>query len=149
MASLVVPIFLTVDRLPRQRLITFGHTELASLAMRAMREHHVRHVPVTGADGRLLGVVSYRDLIEADVPRRAVTLDEVRSVGAFTATPGETLVDCIRRMHEHHVGCLPVVEGDAVVRMVTRRDLLNAAATGIEEEGLFEDDVPTVWSEAR
>lgn len=135
----VVPGTLTIDRLPARAVISFRHTEPAAVGLDTMIRNHIRHLPITGPDGGLVGVVSYRDLVAADVTRQTVTLDDVRSTDVFTATPGDTLVDCASRMLDFHVGCLPVVAHGRVVRMVTRRDLIEAAATGLEEEALFED----------
>ncbi|MEQ1502617.1 MAG: CBS domain-containing protein [Myxococcota bacterium] len=134
----VVPIRLTVDHLPARPLITLERTAPAAWALDAMARMAIRHVPVTDPDGTLVGVVSYRDLIADDVARRSVTLDEVvRSADVFHVAPGTPLVTCARSMIDHRVGCLPVVKSGRAERIVTRRDLVYAAATGLETEELF------------
>ncbi|HEX8886822.1 MAG TPA: CBS domain-containing protein [Noviherbaspirillum sp.] len=39
-----------------------------------------------------------------------------------TISPGETVLEAIRRMAEHGIGALVVMEGGAIVGMVTERD---------------------------
>jgi len=39
-----------------------------------------------------------------------------------TISPGETVLEAIRRMAEHGIGALVVTQGDAIVGMVTERD---------------------------
>jgi CBS domain-containing protein len=67
-----------------------------------------------------------------------VVLDELRSGLVFAASPGDRLVDCAARMLDRRVGCLPVLAQGRAVRIVTRRDLVDAAATALEDESLFE-----------
>jgi CBS domain-containing membrane protein len=137
-ALLVVPESLTVDQLPQRPVITYAREEPASIALEAMIRHRIRHIPVTRIDGTVLGVVSYRDLVAEDVSRRTVLLDDVCSTDVITARPGDSLLICAVRMMEHHVGCLPIMSKDRAVGIVTRRDLMNAAANGLESEYLFE-----------
>jgi citrate synthase len=46
-----------------------------------------------------------------------------------TATAGETLTVAARRMHDHRVGSVLVMEGSRAIGIVTERDILRAAAT--------------------
>lgn len=79
-------------------------------------------------------MVSHRDLVAADVRHEAVTLDEICSIDVFTVLRGTSLGVCAARMLEFHVGCLPVIEDGRAVRIVTRRDVVDAAATRLEAE---------------
>jgi CBS domain-containing protein len=137
-ALLAVPEGLTVDQLPQRHVITFCGHEPASLALDAMIRQHIRHIPVTRIDGTVIGVVSYRDLVAEDVSRRTVLLEDARSTDVLAAKPGDSLLICAARMMEHHVGCLPVLSKGRAVGIVTRRDLMEAAAAGLEDEELFE-----------
>jgi CBS domain-containing protein len=40
----------------------------------------------------------------------------------FTVTPGDPVITAIRKMAEHHIGALPVVNGDRLVGIVSERD---------------------------
>lgn len=43
---------------------------------------------------------------------------------AVTIQPGASLVVAAERMRRHDVGCLPVIEGDKVIGMITDRDIV-------------------------
>ena len=68
--------------------------------------------------------------------------DDIRSGGLVTAKATDTLVICAARMLEYRVGCLPVLDGRGAVGIVTRRDLMEAAAAALEQETLFESHEP-------
>jgi len=104
-----------------------------------MREQGIRHLPVLDPGGRLVGIVTDRDLrqvifdpaIQARLGASTEALEDltVRDVmtwGVLTARPDSDLREAARVMHERKIGALPVVEGGAVVGMLTERDLLRA-----------------------
>ena len=101
-------------------------TTIADAAVE-MSRRHFRHVLVTdraGPEGRLLGIVSLRDLARAfpadinllsaagctDGPRQPVS--DVMSRHPCTVTPDTTLEDAARLLLEHKFGALPVVRGE-------------------------------------
>lgn len=97
----------------------------------------VRHMPVVNA-GRLVGVVSERDLLRASLSnvqaaahddRRAflhgVEIRSVMSSPPIVVDPKATLRRAARLMADNKIGCLPVVSGDGeLVGLVTETDLL-------------------------
>ena len=100
----------------------------------------VRHLPVVD-DGKLVGVVTQRDLLAASLSRaldfdfqerrtflRSVDVGEVMSKPPMTVQPSATLREAALLMLRHKVGCLPVVGagGEALV-LLTETDLLRAA----------------------
>ena len=109
-------------------------------AYRIMREKAFRHLPVVDA-GRLLGVVTDRDLRLATSslapspfpPESRVS--SVMSRNPLTADPADPVEDAARVMRERKIGCLPVVEREAVIGIVTGLDLLDALMrmTGVDK----------------
>jgi CBS domain-containing protein len=100
----------------------------------------VRHVPVVD-DGKLVGVVTQRDLLAASLSRaldfdakerrtflRSVDVGEVMSKKPITVGPHTTLREAAALMLRHKIGCLPVVgsRGEAL-GLLTETDLLRAA----------------------
>jgi acetoin utilization protein AcuB len=110
---------------------------LAGGAVDMMRRRRIRHLPVVDREGRLVGIVTDRDLrqlvfdpdVQARLARatdalRDITVREVMTWGAVTVTPATSIQDAARLMHERKVGALPVVDGDRVVGILTERDVL-------------------------
>ena len=67
-----------VSEVMTREIVTADPDQDVRTAQLLMREHHIRHLPVVDSDGRLLGVLSIRDLIsnEMDEIRRYLHLEE-------------------------------------------------------------------------
>jgi len=92
-------------------------------------------------DGALVGVVSQRDLFHATLGSvmqygeeaeksflTSIAVKEVVSEPAVTTSPNTGLKEAARLMLERKIGCLPVVEGDRLVGLLTETDLLRELA---------------------
>ncbi len=116
-----------------------------------LRERHIRHLPVVDR-GTLVGVVTDRDLKEA-APSGATTLDvyemnylllkmKVRDLikrAPITVRPTTSVEEAARLMHDHKIGCLPVVDdAGMLVGLITETDLLRAIVDilGYSEKGM-------------
>ena len=128
-------------------LVTVSVSERLSTVEDIMTLGHVRHMPVVQG-GKLVGVVSERDLLRASLSvlsehrgaeRRAflhvVEIARVMSAPAIVIGPDSTVDEAARVMAEKKIGCLPVVENDHLLGMVTETDVLRCmAGIGPEEE---------------
>jgi CBS domain-containing protein len=106
-------------------------------AARYMTERRVGAVCVL--DGtRLVGVLSERDIMGRVVARGldldATTVGEVMTRDLVVAQAGDSHEDGLRRMKQAGCRHLPVVEGDALVGMVSQRDLLQVDLSEKDEE---------------
>ncbi|HEU4628986.1 MAG TPA: chloride channel protein [Gemmatimonadaceae bacterium] len=97
-----------------------------------------RLLPVITADGRLVGALSWNDMLErAARGELAGTVDDVMHRRLTVAYPDETLRDVADRMAEGRLGVLPVVERERPDRLrglLTQFDLLRARGRMLEEE---------------
>ena len=131
------------------RVAEVMRTEFASLRVgdrldlvdQVMALGRVRHLPVLDAAGRVIGIVSNRDLLEASLTsvlafepeqRRtflhSVAVDEVMTRHVETIGPDAPLAAAASRLVGHKIGCLPVVDRDGVmIGILTETDLLAAA----------------------
>jgi CBS domain-containing protein len=98
-------------------------------------ERRINAVPVVDAGDRLLGIVSEADLLPLETgigpaPGRvaAQTAREVMRRSVYTLTGDTDATAAARLMLRHRLKSVPVVAGDRVVGMVTRRDLLRLIA---------------------
>jgi CBS domain-containing protein len=99
-------------------------------ARNAMRTARVHHLVVAGRNGaRVDGVVSERDV--RNVPDR-IPLGDVMSADVVTAKPETTVKQAANLLRGHVIGCLPVVDRNRVVGIVTISDLLALVGRGAE-----------------
>ncbi len=107
-------------------------------ALRLMREHRVRHLPVVER-GEVVGMLSDRDLrlampspLGMESPEDVAAAEgtpvaDVMARGAITVGPFDTVEDAAVRMRRHRVGSLPVVDaGGALLGILTETDILQA-----------------------
>jgi len=103
----------------------------AADAARKMADHDVGAIPVCDTDGRLCGVVTDRDLAvkivaageDADTVRLSELVDgnDVVTIGA-----DDSVEEAIRTMKDHAVRRLPVIDGNALVGMLSQADIARA-----------------------
>ena len=124
----------TVSQFMSTDLFTVQPNDLIDLAASVMDWRHVRHVPVEDGEGHLVGLVTHRALLrllssgaEQD-EKRPTTVSEIMVPNPLTVGPSTSSLEAIEIMRTKRVGCLPVVEGDQLVGIVTSYDFLDAAA---------------------
>jgi acetoin utilization protein AcuB len=109
-------------------------------ALRLMNDHGFRRLPVVNKKGKLIGIVSERDLLYAS-PSPATSLSvweityllseirirEIMTTGVITTTPDTPIEDAARLMADHKIGGLPVVdENERVVGVITETDIFKS-----------------------
>ena len=106
-------------------------------ALKLMRDRQFRRLPVVNKKGKLVGIVSERDLLHA-APSSATSLSiwevqyllakiqvkEIMTKDVITTTPDTPVEDAARLMVTHKIGGLPVVdEHKGVVGVITETDI--------------------------
>jgi CBS domain-containing protein len=130
------------DAMTRKPVTVDGSTSLRTLE-RIFSERDFNGVPVVDADDRLLGVATKIDILRAFTfsqdaivpPYESImerTVGEVMTREPVTVDPELPLTRVLQRMVELGNKSFPVVDGDRVVGMIAREDLLAALrrATG-------------------
>lgn len=98
-------------------------------ALRLMDEHRLHHVPVVDSEGRLVGIVTERDLLLAasHYGQADIEVAEIMHKGAVTATPEMTIAQAAELMLSKRIGGLPVVTDEQhIVGVITETDLLRS-----------------------
>jgi CBS domain-containing protein len=122
------------------KLVTISAGDRLSTVEDIMRLGRVRHMPVVQG-GRLVGVVSERDLLRAslsvlsehhDAERRAflhvVEIARVMSAPPVVIGPDASIEEAAFIMADRKIGCLPVVEDERLVGLLTETDVLHWVA---------------------
>jgi CBS domain-containing protein len=103
-----------------------------------LAEHNVGALVVSGDGTTVDGIVSERDVVRALHERGAGLLaDPISSVmtgQVHTCVPGAGVEELARTMTQHRVRHVPVVEGGALVGIVSIGDVVKARLDELEEE---------------
>jgi len=82
-----------------------------AVAARRMIRCGVNHLPVLTQNGRLVGIVTSWDIAKA-VASNFLWLDEIMSRDVVTVTEDEPVEDAARKMEEHAISALPVIDSE-------------------------------------
>lgn len=132
-----------------RKVFTVSPDDSISEAARLSKGKGIKHLPVVRG-GRITGILSDRD-IKTYVPTKATSLDvyelhyllaktkvkEVMKRDVRTVAPDTPVEEAAMIMHDQNIGCLPVVEGDQVVGIISDRDIFRVLVdiTGIRHGG--------------
>ena len=103
--------------------LTLPPTALVADALELMEHYHVSGVPITEEGGRLVGILTNRDLrFEKDVRQPVSALMTSRDL--VTAPVGTTLAEAESLLHRHRIEKLPVVDENGILRgLITVKDI--------------------------
>ncbi len=127
----------TVSQFMATDLFTVRADDIVDFAASLMDWRHVRHVPVEGDDGELVGLVSHRALLRLVAtgqlgPDKKLTVREIMNDNPVTVSPGTSTVEAIRMMREGNMACLPVVKDGKLVGLITEHDLIVVSSLLLE-----------------
>lgn len=121
-----------------------------SEAVKILREKKIKHLPVVDKRYAVVGVLSDRDIKEY-MPSKATTLDvfelhnvlletkvaKVMKKQVFTAKPDLPIEEAAMLMYDKNIGCLPIVENNKLVGIISDRDLFRVLVdiTGVRQGG--------------
>ena len=130
-------------------VITLFEEQTLPIADDIMKYRRIRHLPVVDEQGRLVGLVTHRDVLKAQVSyvsfvknesggeRGSIDLDiqvkDVMSRDVWTVSPTTPAHEAGQLLADHTFSCLPVVEpGRRLVGILTDRDFLKFALEVLE-----------------
>ena len=134
-----------VSEVMQAEVATLAPSDRLDLADDVMQLGRVRHMPVL-EQGRLVGIVSSRDLLAASLSKalsfdpkqrrtflRSVDVSEVMVRDVISVEPDATLREVALLMIGQKIGCVPVVKPDrTLLGLVTETDLLQATLLSTE-----------------
>lgn len=138
------------NRMTHNPITITGDVSIAE-AMERMKREKVRRFPVVDKNRKLIGIVTYQDLMHAS-PSTATALSmweisyllaqvkvrEVMTKKVVTTTEDTLLEDAARLMVDNQIGSLPVMRDGLIVGIITESDIFRIflEMLGAREKGI-------------
>ena len=107
-------------------------------AVRLLAEKRIGAAPILGADRRIAGIISERDVVRALAERGAAALDEpvsrTMTRKVETCGEGETVANLMERMTAGKFRHMPVVDQGRLVGLVSIGDIVKHRVQEMERE---------------
>lgn len=114
-------------------------------ALEIVRLNAFRHLPVIDPEGKLVGIVTEKDLVyaaptssttamsifEVNYVLSRMTAGRVMRTPVITVGPDLPVEEAARVMIDHQIGCLPVVEGDRLLGIISDTDIFRVFVEGL------------------
>jgi CBS domain-containing protein len=116
------------------------------VAYQLMRDGGFRHLPVLSTKGKLVGILSERDLrgvgaifkdansgIDEFLVTEATTVEKIMATNPITVSPDASVSTAVKIIRDKRIGALIVAEGEAMVGILSYLDVLDAAERAHDE----------------
>jgi len=103
---------------------------------RLMSQYGIGSVLVVDNNGRLVGIITSRDIVNKVVAKaldpKNVKAKDIMSSPVIFASPNTLVKDLAKLMSKHNIHHIPIVEGRRIVGIVAEHDILTYAPEMIE-----------------
>ncbi|MET1014680.1 MAG: acetoin utilization AcuB family protein [Paenisporosarcina sp.] len=122
-----------VEEMMQKNVITLQPTHTIKDAIHVLRENKIRHLPITNADGKVVGIISDRDIKQASPSEELVqkenelittTLEKIMTKHPIVGHPLDFVEEIATIFYDQQIGCLPIVSQEKLVGIITETDLL-------------------------
>lgn len=145
----------TINQIMTTELRTLPGTASVEDAIRLMAEAHIRHIPIVNTKGKLVGLVTHRDVLAAtDSTLRApeerqspasIPLSKIMTRDVATVDEHTSLRNAALHIENHKYGCIPVVTEGNLKGIITDSDFVAVAINLIEQ--LEENELDGAYGE--
>lgn len=132
----------TIEAIMSTHLITVEPSATIAEARALMHEHRIHHVPVVKND-HLVGLITLTNVLAATDsflrdPKNRIHANEIRIEEAMVSDVATVDVSASLRhaalfLERHKIGCLPVMDDDKLVGIITDTDFVAVAINLLEQ----------------
>lgn len=107
------------------KIITAQENDSAALVLRMMQWKNIHHIPIVNTSYELVGLLSWTDVAHHAAHLDALQLEvkDLMRTQVITAQQDTKLEEARKRMKTNQIHCLPVVEGNKLLGIITSKDL--------------------------
>jgi CBS domain-containing protein len=139
----------SIDAIMSTDLVTISPGASLADARDLMQEHRVHHLPVVENRDELVGLLTLTDVLRASdsslrsdderIHAAEIPVEEVMVTDVATVSHAASLRQAALFLEKYKIGCLPVIDGDSLVGIITDSDFVAVAINLLEQ---LEDSEP-------
>ncbi|WP_096202657.1 acetoin utilization AcuB family protein [Bacillus sp. FJAT-45350] len=123
-----------IEEIMNSDTITLSADTSIKEASDVLTKHRIRHIPIVDEENHVIGIISDRDIRDASPSifhsdeHKEDLLKPVSTImikNVLTAHPLDFVEEVATIFYDNNVGCLPVVEDDKLVGIITETDILH------------------------
>jgi CBS domain-containing protein len=127
-----------VEQVMTKDLITAHEDDLLDLARNIMIWSNIHHIPVEGKQGELVGLITSDQLLrlagtQSEAQFKEHLVGDIMHRNLNTIDPQSTTIEAYQLMKNKEIGCLPVVEKNKLVGIITIHDFVKLMAFFLDE----------------
>ena len=93
----------------------------------------IRYTPVEDSKGKLVGLVTARQVLRHYIknkqhPKKTVLVSDIMIKEPVTVTQETNILEAMKLMRSNKIGCLPVVNGEELVGLISETEFLRITA---------------------
>jgi CBS domain-containing protein len=113
-----------LEKFMTTELFVVNENDLVELVVKMMDWRHIHHVPVVNDDNKLTGIITSKNVRDIFGKRQQLIVAKDIMVHEVITVDSETSIEQARNlMIENGIGCLPILELDELVGILTKNDL--------------------------
>ncbi len=110
---------MSVDEIMTDNPVTLDPGASFAMAGELMLANHIRHIPIVDARGGVVGLVTQRDLLAGARGGQDRAVGDVMRRNIHTVSSDEDMRAAALLMQKYKIGCLPVLEDNVLVGIIT------------------------------
>ncbi len=132
----------TIEAIMSTNLITVEPSSTLAEARTLMHEHRIHHIPVQKGD-RLVGLITLTNVLASTdsflrdpqhrIHANEIKVEDVMVIDVATVDINASLRHAALFMEKHKIGCLPVMDKDRLVGIITETDFVAVAINLLEQ----------------
>lgn len=132
------PSDLTVSEFMSTDLFTVQKDDIIDLVAEMMDWRNINHTAVEDSKGKLVGLVSSKDILKFLVRNKNkpetedAKVEDIMNTAPRTVTQDVKIIEAMRIMRDNKIGCLPVVKDKELVGVISEMDFLRISNRLIE-----------------
>ena len=133
----------SIDAVMSTELKTLPPSASLADARELMQEHRIHHLPIVEEDKRLVGLLTLTDVLRASdsslrddgdrIRARDIGVADVMVTDVATVSREASLRQAALFLEKYRIGCLPVVDDDVLIGIITDSDFVAVAINLLEQ----------------